>query len=249
MSVFAPAKSILLVEDEPTLQRILGSVLGDAGHRVEAVGTAEQALERLDDGADVDLVLTDKNLPRRNGLELLAELRAAERAGRRPIGVVMVTGYPSRDSVAQALGDDVDGYLIKPFRSLSQTVEQVQRVLDADLVARRAATALARRIAAALRGDDALGAVGGTAVSVLGLENAARALRAAGAVVGDVATLHTATVVVASRIEDLVVASQQRPGISCVLVDAGATFADIVELIGIGGGVVVDGHLIAGGEL
>ena len=38
------ARIILLVEDEPTLQRILGSVLTDAGHAVESVGTAEAAL-------------------------------------------------------------------------------------------------------------------------------------------------------------------------------------------------------------
>jgi two-component system response regulator PhoP len=74
MSQRLQPRSILLVEDEPTLQRILGSVLGDAGHRIEAVGTAEQALERLDD-SDFDLVLTDKNLPRKSGLDLLGELR------------------------------------------------------------------------------------------------------------------------------------------------------------------------------
>jgi len=246
MSVFAPTKSILLVEDEPTLQRILGSVLGDAGHRVEAVGTAEQAIERLDDGADVDLVLTDKNLPRKNGLELLSELRAAERAGRRPIGVVMVTGYPSRDSAAQALADDADGYLIKPFRSLSHAVDQVQRVLDADLVLRRAGTALARRIAAVLRGGS--DTLAGVTVSVLGVDAAVAVLANSGATVGDRASVTGASVVVASRVEDLVVASRDRAGVACVLVDAGATFADIVELIGAGGGVIVDGHLIAAGQ-
>ena len=189
-------------------------------------------------------MLTDKNLPRKNGLELLGELRAAERGGRRPIGVVMVTGYPSRDSAAQALADDADGYLIKPFRSLSHAVDQVQRVLDADLVARRAGTALARRVAAVLRGaDDDLT---GVAVSILGVDEAVAVLAVAGAVVGDRESIAGASVVVATRVEDLVIASRDRAGVACVLVDAGATFADIVELIGAGGGAINDGQLIVG---
>ncbi|HEY1100576.1 MAG TPA: response regulator, partial [Myxococcota bacterium] len=178
------SRSILLVEDEPTLQRILGSVLGDAGHRVEAVGTAEQALERFDDGAEIDLVVTDKNLPRRSGLDLLAELRLLERRRQRPIGVVLVTGYPGRDSAARALDDDVDGYLVKPFRSLSHAVDDVQRVLATDLVARRAGTALARRLATALIGSDDVGDAG--LVAVLGLDHVAARLRALGVEVGSV---------------------------------------------------------------
>lgn len=237
-------KNILLVEDEPTLQRILGSVLGDAGHRVEAVGTAEHALERLDDG-DIDLVLTDKNLPRKSGLDLLAAIRSQEREGRRLVGVVMVTGYPSRDSALQALGDDADGYLVKPFRSLTHAVEQVDRVLRTDLARRRAATPLARRVAAVLSGlpDD----VKGVRAVVLGVEHAAAALAAAGAVTANVDALGEADVVVASNVEDIVAACAARPGIAAVLADAGATFQDVVAFIGAGGGAIVDAGLISGG--
>lgn len=239
------SSSILLVEDEPTLQRILGSVLGDAGHRVEAVGTAEQALERFDDGAEIDLVVTDKNLPRRSGLDLLAELRLLERRRQRPIGVVLVTGYPGRDSAARALDDDVDGYLVKPFRSLSHAVDDVQRVLATDLVARRAGTALARRLATALIGSDDVGDAG--LVAVLGLDHVAARLRALGVEVGSVGALPEARAVVAARVEDLALAARARPGIATVLVDAGATFADLVALIGAGGGAVVDGGLVVRG--
>ena len=92
-------KNILLVEDEPTLQRILGSVLTDAGHRVESVGTAEQALDRLQNtGApDVDLVLSDKNLPAMSGLDLLGQVRAFEKKARRTVAFVLVTGYLAVD--------------------------------------------------------------------------------------------------------------------------------------------------------
>jgi len=244
MSVRVQPASILLVEDEPTLQRILGSVLGDAGHRVEAVGTAEHALERLEDG-DFDLVLTDKNLPRMNGLELLAELRSWERGGRKPIGVMMVTGYPSRDTALQALADDADGYLVKPFRSLTHAVDQVQVVLGADLRARRAAQRLARVVARALGGlpED----LGGQTIAVLGVDRAAAALGRAGAVVVGGADLDRARAVVAATLQDITAAAVAHPGLAHVLVDGGATFQDIVALIGAGGGAIVGGDLIDGG--
>lgn len=244
MSARVSPRSILLVEDEPTLQRILGSVLGDAGHRVEAVGTAEQALERLED-TDFELVLTDKNLPRKSGLDLLSELRAWERSGRKPIGVMLVTGYPSRDSALQALADDADGYLVKPFRSLTHAVDQIQTMLLADLKARREGPRLARRLAAVLSGlpED----IAGTTVAVLGVDRATRALQAAGARVVASEHLDSAAAVVAHSLQNCLAAAATRPGLATVLVDAGATFQDVVALITSGGGAIVDGELIDGG--
>ncbi len=145
------AARILLVEDEPTLQRILGSVLTHAGHQVEAVGSAEGALARMrDDAEEFDLVLADKNLPAQNGVELLAAVRDLEVEHNSPRAFVMVTGYPSRDSVRDVLHLGGDGYLVKPFRSLSEAVNQIQQVLTVDLAARRDRTRRARRAEEAL---------------------------------------------------------------------------------------------------
>lgn len=235
------AKNILLVEDEPTLQRILGSVLGDAGHSVTAIGTAEQAVERLDDGADVDLVLTDKNLPKQSGLDLLHAVRAGEKNGRKLTGVILVTGYPSRDTALQALADDADGYLVKPFRSLSHAVDQIQRVLDADLVERRKGPPLARRVAAVLAGlpDD----LSDVEVAVLGDLQLRGPLMAAKARLVDV---ERARVVVGADVKALAAVGAKGAGTGLVLVDAGASFQDVVEVIGGGGGAIVDGSLAGG---
>jgi CheY-like chemotaxis protein len=224
------AGTILLVEDEPTLQRILGSVLGDAGYRVEAVGTAEQALERLEEGTDVDLVLTDKNLPRSTGLQLLADVRSAERHGRKPTGVVVITGYPGRDSALQALLADADGYLVKPFRSLSHAVDEVQRVLGSDLAGRRAAARSARQVVDAL---DDNGDVAGLRVQVLDRPAAGVALQNRGAIV----VQHNADVVVAADIAALLAAPSTS---GRVLLDRGATLADVIALIAAGGAAVID---------
>lgn len=224
------AGTILLVEDEPTLQRILGSVLGDAGYRIEAVGTAEQALERLEDGADVDLVLTDKNLPRSTGLQLLADVRRAERQGRKPTGVVVITGYPGRDSALQALLDDADGYLVKPFRSLSHAVEEVQRVLGSNLAQRRATARCTRQIVEALEGT---GDATGLRVQVVGRPTAGVALQQRGALL----VADNADVVVAADVDSLLAIPSP---CGRVLLDSGATLADVIALIAAGGAAVVD---------
>lgn len=243
-----PGRTILLVEDEPTLQRIFGSVLSDVGHQVEAVGTAEHALERLQNTAqpEIDLVLSDKNLPGKTGLDLLAETRRIEAASRRSIGFMLVTGYPSRDSALDVLSADGDGYLVKPFRSLMHAVEQVKGVVSLDLAARRAAGVLARRVARAVRGDDP-GALAGVSVALLIDDKGTRdavvdRLTAAGAGIAQARSVPdvSSQVLVAPRIEDLIAVGKARPGTSLVLLDAGASFQDIVGLIGAGGGALSD---------
>jgi CheY-like chemotaxis protein len=244
------ARHILLVEDEPTLQRILGSVLSDRGHRVESVGTAEQALDRLSDAAapDIDLVLSDKNLPSMNGLELLDQVRAYEKKVKRTVAFVLVTGYPSRDSALAVLAGDGDGYLVKPFRSLSHAVDHIQSILDADLAARRAGGPLARAIASTLSGVPVDVAGAAAAVLVDDTSRAERiraALAAHGARVVDVDKLPPQrAVLLAGRVEDLQAFARGRAGASLVLVDGGASFSDIVTLIGCGGGAIVDPGLL-----
>lgn len=241
-------KNLLLVEDEPTLQRILGSVLSDSGHRVDGVATAEQALEHLERGG-VDLVLCDKNLPAMSGIDLLAQLRV-----RWPdVAFVMVTGYPSRESALAVLANDGDGYLVKPFRSLSSAVEHVERLLTVDLPPRRAGADLARRIAQALAG---LQVSLPPAMPVATLLNDAQravqvraALEGAGARVVEVPQLPNVgpAGLVAGRVEDVGAFARRRPGGSHVLLDAGVSFSDVVALIDAGGGAVVDPALLPAG--
>jgi hypothetical protein len=158
---------------------------------------------------------------------------------------MLVTGYPSRDSALQALADDADGYLVKPFRSLTHAVDQVQTLLQADLKERREGPRIARRLAAVLSGlpED----VAGLTVAVVGVDRAARALTAAGARVVGIDQLDTAAAIVAPNVHDVIAVAASRPGLGAVLVDAGATFQDVVALIGVGGGAIVDGDLIEGG--
>lgn len=248
------ARNILLVEDEPTLQRILGSVLTDVGHRVESVGTAEQALERLADTAapDVDLVLSDKNLPAMSGLELLEQLRSLEKKRGRPVGFVLVTGYPSRDSALAVLAHDGDGYLVKPFRSLSNAVEQIQSILDAPLAERRAGGLDARLFAQLLASVAGTQAPRAKVAAVLVHDDGVTkkiklVLEKSGICVEEMKRLPPTEPVAAigCRVEDLAAFARSRKGAALVLVDDGASFSDIVALITCGGGAIADPGLLS----
>jgi len=103
--------TILVVDDDESVRRSLQRILTRAGYEVEAVQTAEDALERLA-GRSFDLVLTDLQMPGMNGLQLLAEIK--QLAPQLP--VVMITGHADADVVIQALRHGVSDFMPKPYQ-------------------------------------------------------------------------------------------------------------------------------------
>jgi C4-dicarboxylate-specific signal transduction histidine kinase len=104
---------VLVVDDEPSILMVAGAVLADGPWRMSQASTYAAARAVLD-AEVVDVLVTDKNLPDGNGLELLALLKAADPQSE---GIV-ITGYPSFDTVLQALGRDAFDYLVKPLRDV-----------------------------------------------------------------------------------------------------------------------------------
>jgi hypothetical protein len=148
----------------------------------------------------------------------------------------------------QALADDAEGYLVKPFRSLSHAVEQIQGILDADLVERRKGPPLARRVAGALMGlpED----LNGVAVCGLGGVKPGGVVEAGGTFV-EVFDVDDADVVVGADLAELVALGRARQkkqrSLGLVLLETGATFQEIAEFISVGGGALVDRRLIVAG--
>jgi len=122
----APAR-ILVVDDEPDIREILIEFLTPRGHAVEAVGSAEAATERLAAGRYEAMIL-DLNLPGRDGLALLSEVRGLDPE----LCVLIITGYATADSAIVALRRGADDYLQKPFE-----LESLALALDRALERRR----------------------------------------------------------------------------------------------------------------
>ncbi|MCC7011006.1 MAG: PAS domain-containing protein [Planctomycetes bacterium] len=125
----APARgdeTLLLVEDEASLQNVLGRSLEQLGYRVLAAGSAEVALElTLERLAEIDLVVTDIVLPKMGGPELVERLRS-----RRPnLPVLFMTGYAPDEDFERVMDHEALQLLRKPFtpNDLARKVRDVLR--------------------------------------------------------------------------------------------------------------------------
>ncbi len=115
---------ILIAEDEELMRAIVGGLLEDAGYRVAAVPSAEEALERFA-AEDVAVTLTDIRMAGMDGLTLLDRIKDIDTEAL----VIVMTAYSSVDSAVAALRKGAYDYITKPFvnEDLLQTVKNAIR--------------------------------------------------------------------------------------------------------------------------
>jgi two-component system, chemotaxis family, chemotaxis protein CheY len=115
----------LIVDDSSVMRKIVERSLRQAGLEMMVVHEAGSGTEGLEvlRTKQVDLILSDINMPAMDGLEFLRQIRAQNLAAGVP--VVMITTESSEEHVKQAIQAGAQGYIRKPF-----TAEQVkERVL------------------------------------------------------------------------------------------------------------------------
>jgi DNA-binding response OmpR family regulator len=105
---------VLLAEDDPTLRNGLMRALADAGH--EAIGAADGShADTLLATERFDLLVLDLGLPRMDGLDVLARLRARREALNRAMPVLILSARDSMAARVRGLDGGADDYLTKPF--------------------------------------------------------------------------------------------------------------------------------------
>lgn len=103
------AHRILIVDDEPALQHLVGEILTQAGYETDAALSCAQALERVRMAAP-DAVLLDVMLPDGDGFSLLGQLRRE-----RDLPVLFLSAREEDDARLRGLGLGADDYITKPF--------------------------------------------------------------------------------------------------------------------------------------
>jgi DNA-binding NtrC family response regulator len=103
---------ILIIDDEPVLQDVLGTLLRREGFQVVQATTAGEGLRQAEEH-EVDLVLLDLMLPDRPGLEVLRELKKREPE----VVVVVITAFSSVETAIAAMRDGAFHYIPKPFKN------------------------------------------------------------------------------------------------------------------------------------
>src|SRR5215813_14712535 len=104
--------NILLVDDEPGMQRYIKTLLEVDDYKVETASSGEEALERLQKGLEPDLVLLDLLMPGIDGLQTLEQLREM----RPGVKIVMLSCVNDTRKVVQAMRLGAHDYLTKPFQ-------------------------------------------------------------------------------------------------------------------------------------
>jgi two-component system chemotaxis response regulator CheY len=123
---------ILVVDDSAAIRKILQRLLRQTGMSIGAIheaGDGQEALEILDK-QNIDLVLTDINMPKMDGLQLLAAVKSSPE--RRHVPVVMIAAQGGELRAAEALRMGASGYVRRPF-SADQIKEKLAGLLAAAL--------------------------------------------------------------------------------------------------------------------
>ncbi len=122
-----PAPLVLVVEDQVDVLRLLVGILTQKGYAIVAADQGGQAL-RLAADLKPDVVLLDLQLPDRDGLEVLHELRGLDES----LPAIILTGHGSPDSVRRAMRTGAFEFFTKPF-----VQDELIRAVQAALRSRR----------------------------------------------------------------------------------------------------------------
>lgn len=118
------AKTILAVDDSVSIRKMVNFTLQSAGYDVIEASDGQEGLEKAK-MTTVNLVLTDQNMPRMDGLTLIKSLRALPQYAKVPI--LMLTTESSDTMKAQGKAAGATGWMVKPFdpQKLLQVIGKV----------------------------------------------------------------------------------------------------------------------------
>lgn len=116
---------ILAVDDSPSMRKMVAFTLTGAGYQVLEAADGQEALEKAQQ-QHVDLVLTDQNMPRLDGLGLIRKLRADPKYKDTPILMLTTESSDLMKEAGKTAG--ATGWLVKPFDP-ARLLEVIQKVV------------------------------------------------------------------------------------------------------------------------
>ena len=121
-------RRILVVDDSPTLVKFVTYSLKSSGYEVVGACDGMDALEKVSHlGSDIDLVITDLNMPNIDGYELIATLRKSDKFTATPI--IILSSEEAEEDKQKGEQVGATSYLVKPFKS-SVLLAEVARLLE-----------------------------------------------------------------------------------------------------------------------
>lgn len=123
---------VLVVDDEPSIRKLVKLSLTKAGYEVVEAQDGEEAIKALNSGDNplmVDTILCDIRMPKVNGIEAIAYFRTQYPT----VPVVVMTGYPDVDLAVSLMRQGVLDYLVKPV-SKDELLSVISKSVDQHVV-------------------------------------------------------------------------------------------------------------------
>lgn len=121
-----PAKKVLIVEDDNLLLVTLTHQFEDAGYTVVSATNGEDGITQFEK-ENPDAVILDVMMPRKDGIEMLEEIRAKNPENTAP--VIVLSNANDMDYIARAMGQGAVAYLLKSDRQIDSVVRLVEEKL------------------------------------------------------------------------------------------------------------------------
>ncbi len=116
-----------MVEDDTFISAMYQTKLTNLGYTVEVIDDGEVAQQRIDNDPLPDLVLLDIVLPKKDGFEILADIRRNERT--KDLPVILLTNMGQKPEVERGVELGADDYIIKAHYTPTEVVEKIIKVL------------------------------------------------------------------------------------------------------------------------
>lgn len=120
-------KTILFIEDEPDLQKTLGQALENKGYQVKKALDGEIGW-RLAKKEKPDLILLDLILPKKDGFEVLADLK--KDSSTKDIPIIVLTNLEGSHDIERALELGATTYLVKTNYELEEVIQKIEKALE-----------------------------------------------------------------------------------------------------------------------
>ena len=115
--------NILIVDDEPNVRSLLSEVVERMGHNPLEASNGKEAFE-LYKKESIDLCFVDINMPEMDGIHCLEAVKEIDSKA----VIIMMTGYPSAETIIQTIEDDGYTYIAKPL-DIHRCMDLIQRGL------------------------------------------------------------------------------------------------------------------------
>nr|MBI3613309.1 response regulator [Nitrospirota bacterium] len=119
-------KTILIVDDSATMRQMVSFTLAGAGFEVVEAGDGQEAVGKLNAGAKPNLVITDLNMPKMDGISFIKAVRGMPSFKFTPVLMLTTESDETKKKEGQAAG--ATGWIVKPFKP-EQMLQVIAKVM------------------------------------------------------------------------------------------------------------------------